>query len=416
VPLAPHPRFRLYHSGRNYRFVLRDLVTGRITRGDDTARLERSVREFVGSRNAICMPQARIGIYLTLRALGCAGKKVILSPYTIHDVINMVICAGATPVFVDIERETCNVDADRIEELIDGDVGAVMITHLHGLACDVERIREICARHDVPLLEDSAQAFGCRVGGKSVGTFGKAGIFSFGMAKNVNSFYGGMVVTDDDALAGSIREELREWPFQTSKLLLHRILFCATGDLLTLPPVYGLLTFQVFRYGQLHNIDAITNRWRGEDDPKIKRQLPETWKRRMTPMQARLLVPQVGAVDEESRVRIGYARIYHRGLAGIPGIILPPLREDGSHVYLTFPIQVPDRMDLLNYLTRHGRDLAIQHLANNSAAPCFREYARACPMAAATAPQVLLLPTYPSYGEGQVARNIALVRRYFEAT
>src|SRR6185503_17787272 len=101
-----------------------------------------------------------------VKALIKPGRKVILSPYTIADVVNMVVCAGGEPVFADIERETCNVDAAEVERLIDDQTGAVMVTHFYGLACDIERIAKICKDRNVPLIEDAAQAFGVRVNGK----------------------------------------------------------------------------------------------------------------------------------------------------------------------------------------------------------------------------------------------------------
>lgn len=414
--LPPRPRYRLYGGVQNFAAVAKDLVLQRITQvDDDLETVQQRVCELVGARHAIFMPQARVGIYLALRALGCEGKKVVLSPYTIHDVINMVICAGAQPVFADIERETCNIDPARIEALVDDQTGAVLITHLHGLACDVERITALCAAKKVPLVEDSAQAFGTRVNGRWMGTFGAAGIYSFGMAKNINSFYGGMVVTDDDGIHRWILDEMRSWPYQSPAELLNRVFFCLTGEILTAPPVFGSSTYWIFRFGQLHEIDAITKRWRGEDHPEIKREIPESYLCRMTPMQARLIDQQIDDIDRHTSTRIDHARVYHRGLDGISQIILPPLREDGTHIYLTFPVQVPDRNDLLNFLTRHGRDLAIQHMANNADAECFREYFRDCPNSRATSDQVLLLPTYPGYGLAEAGKNVALIRRYFGA-
>jgi perosamine synthetase len=409
----PRSRQRFYGSSTNYAAVARDALLGRIGSGDDVARVEDGLAAQLGARHAVLMPQARVGIFLVLRALTRTRKKVVLSPYTIHDVINMVICAGAEPVFADIDRATCNIDTRQIEQLVDGDTGAVMVTHLHGLACDVEGAARVCRERGVPLVEDTSQAFGARVGGRRLGTFGRAGIFSFGMAKNVNCLYGGAVVTDDEALADELRAELAALPYTSAGVLLRRAAFCLSGDLLTWPPIFKAATYWAFRYGYLHGVEALNKRVRGEDAPTLRTEIPESYLRRITPMQARLLVPQLGRADRLSEIRTGYARIYDAGLADVPEVLAPPARDDGSHIYLNYAIQVADRHALLRYLMTHGRDLTVQHMGNNADYGCYEAWKRDCPNARATAGQVLLLPTYPGYGEDEVQRNVELIRRYF---
>ena len=410
----PRSRQRFYGRSTNYVSVARDALLGQIQSGDSVPRVERDLAAQVGTRHAVLMPQARVGIFLVLRALTRTNKRVVLSPYTIHDVINMVICAGAEPVFADIDRRTCNIDTRQIEQLIDGHTGAVMVTHLHGLACDIEGAAAVCRARGVPLVEDASQSFGARVAGRRLGTFGAAGIYSFGMAKNVNCLYGGAVVTDDDALAAQLRSELAALPYTDSSVLLRRAAFCLSGDVLTWPPIFKAATYWAFRYGYLHGVEALNKRVRGEDAPEIKTEIPEHYLRRMTPMQARLLVPQLRDADRGAEIRRGYAKLYDAGLAGIPEVLAPPARDDGSHIYLNYAIQVPDRHALLRYLMSHGRDLTVQHMGNNADYPCYAAWKRDCPNARATASQVLLLPTYPGYGEDEVQRNVRLIRRYFD--
>ena len=409
---SPRSRARFYARSTNYTGVARDALRGRIHEGDDVAAVERELAAFLGVTHAVAMPQARVGIYFTLKFLTATKKKVILSPYTIHDVINMVICAGATPVFADIDRKTCNIDTAEVAKLIDDDTGAVMVTHLHGLACDIEGVAEVCRAKGVPLVEDTSQSLGARVNGRRLGTFGDAGIFSFGMAKNVNCLYGGLVTTERADLAAYLRTNLEGLPYQDAELLLKRAAFCLTGDVMTADVIFPLSTFWIFRFGYLHQIEALNKRWRGEDAPTIKERIPEHYLRRMTPMQARLLLPQIADIDRLSQIRIGYARIYDR-LSRIPEIITPPLREDGSHIYLNYAIQVPDRHALLRYLMQHGRDLTVQHMGNNADYEAYARWHRNCPNARATGTSVLLLPSYPGYGESEVRKNVELVERYF---
>jgi dTDP-4-amino-4,6-dideoxygalactose transaminase len=411
--VQPLPRFRIYSRPRDYWAIAREVATRAWLRGSSCGELEEAIEKKQGVAHAICVAKARVGIFLAVRAIVRPGQRVVLSPYTISDVINMVICAGGVPVFADLERETCNVDPAEVERLIDAETGAVMVTHLHGLACDMERISAICRERGVALLEDAAQAFGARVAGRPVGSFGDAGIYSFGMYKNLNAFFGGMLVTPHRELAEHIRSEVAGFPPQELGYFLSKTSTGLASDVATWPPLFKSLTYRIFRFGFLHEVALLNNQVTVDQHPEIKRELPESYLRRMTPMQARLVLDQLDRVDEHVRARIRAAERYHAGLCDLPDVLLPPLRTDSSHTYSYFPIQVPDRADFLRYMMRERRDVAGQHLHNCADLPCFEPYHRDCPNARATARSVVLLPTYPRYGAADIDRNVELARRYF---
>jgi perosamine synthetase len=411
--VQPLPRFRIYSRPRDYLAIARDVATRRWLEGDECRELERAIEARQGVAHAICAAKARVAIFLAVRALVPRGRKVVLSPYTISDVVNMVICAGAVPVFADLERETCNVDPAEVERCIDSETAAVLVTHLHGLACDVERIAAICRERGVALIEDAAQAFGARSGGRPVGSFGDAGIYSFGMYKNVNAFFGGMLVTPHAELAGRLRAELASFPPQEIGYFLSKAASGLVSDVATWPPLFRALVYRIFRFGFLHDVAFLNDQLAVDQHPESKRELPETYLRRLTPMQARLVLGQLDRVDADIRTRIRAAERYHAGLRDVGEIRLPPLRSDFSHTYGTFPIQVPDRQDFLRFLMRERRDVAAQHLHNCADLPCFRDFHRECPNARETARSLVLLPTYPRYGPADVDRNIEATRRYF---
>jgi len=144
-----------------------------------------------------------------------------------------------------------------------------------------------------------------------------------------------------------------------------------------------------------------------------KDRIPESYLQRMTPMQARLVLSKIDRVEMDNAERVRYARIYYEGLSDLADLILPPLRKDGSHIYTNYPIQYRDRQSLVKWLMEHHRDIGVQHLKNCADLPAFQEYYRDCPNARATANDVILLPTYPRYGEGEVRRNVHVIKSFF---
>ena len=411
--LGSPARLRLYTSLGLYADTVAALAGGKMSRGDDVATLEDALKRLTGAKHAIATPLARVGLYLAIKHTIKPGQNVILSPYTIADVVNMVLCAGGVPVFADIDRASCNISAASIASLIDENTGAVLVTHFYGQLADMDAILPLCAKHSVPVLEDAAQAFGGKHHGKPAGTLGRGGVFSFGMYKNINSFYGGAIVTDDDAMAANVRAEIATWPLQSSKMLLSKIVSAGITDLVTSPLLFRTVMFRFFRWAFVNDIDTINNKLKIDTDPKMVTTLPENYRARMTPLQAKLVTKQLNLLEPHMATRLSYARLYHEGLKDIPEITVAPLREDGSHIYWYFPIQHHDRKALVAGVMRRGRDITMSYHRNCAAVPCFAAYARHCPNAQATADSLIYLPAYPRYGEDEVRKTIAAIRDYF---
>jgi perosamine synthetase len=408
---APQPRSRLYTTVASYA----GLIAGSAEDEREVAKLESALAARLSVAHVIAVPQARVGIYLALKHLVRPDQKVILSPYTIADVVNMVVCAGATPVFADIANDgSCNIDPAAVAELLDteSNVGAVMVTHFYGLACEMEPLRQACAHAGVPLLEDAAQAFGVRTAAGQVGTIGHAGIFSFGLLKNVTGFLGGAVATNDADLAQALRAELETFPVTPKDILWKKAAKGAAFDLATFPPVFNSAVYWLFRYAYLHNMDFFSNKLDTDANPVAYQTFPQRYAYRMSGAQAAIIRAQLDRYEAQSMERISKAALYYEGLKDLPDLTLPPLRKDGSHSYFYFTVLARDRDALARSMTRQYRDVQISHHRNCASLSCFTEYARPCPNAEAAAGEALYLPTYPGYRDDQVKANIAAIRRH----
>jgi dTDP-4-amino-4,6-dideoxygalactose transaminase len=410
---APYPRYRIYTRPNSYIALARDFLLGRVRRGDDVRRLEEKLCGMLDVPFAVCVPQARVGIYLAIKTLIQPGQGVVMSPYTIADVVNMVICAGGCPVFADIDQPSCNISPANIAPLIDADTGAVLIAHLHGLAAPSHEILQTCRQHGVALVEDAAQAFGGKERGKYVGTIGDAGIYSFGMYKNINAWFGGAIVSSSESFIDQIRSELQQWEYERTTKILWKAKQGFVTDVATFPPLFRLMTYRVFRYGFLNDVDWINRMVDPELDTSRKKSFPGDFQARLTPFQARLGMSQLARIEPDNQERIRRAELYRAGLAGLDGLILPPEPRDSTDIYTYYPVQYKDLRKLLKYAMRHRRDFAPQHLRNCADLPGFSEFYRDCPESRETAQQVAILPTYPRYPLTEVEKNIQVLRSFF---
>ncbi|HEY9768036.1 MAG TPA: DegT/DnrJ/EryC1/StrS aminotransferase family protein [Coleofasciculaceae cyanobacterium] len=414
--LSPSPRNRLYTDLNSYTQFLGYVLGGRfINSKKDIDRFEHELRLRFSSRYAICVSQCRIGIYFAVKALIKPGQEVILSPYTIADVINMVIFAGGRPVFADVDRSTCNISATDVESLITANTGAVLITHLHGVAAEAHRIKAICDRSNIPMIEDCAQSFGVKEQGKPVGTIGEVGIFSLEMHKNLPTWRGGVVVTERDDVMEKIQAESQNFSTSPLPLLFSKLKSGLKHDLVTSSLFFPLI-YPILRFSTLKNVEAINKSTRRKpQESEAASELPDVYKSYYTSFQARIGLSQLKQVDTKIEKRIEYGRMYHEGLKDIDELILPPLQADKSITYLWYPLQCPDREALRTFMFEHGRDIALGHFINNADTPRFEEFYRDCPNARQVAQDLLYLPTYPSYSRRDVEKNIEVIRLYFNS-
>jgi dTDP-4-amino-4,6-dideoxygalactose transaminase len=414
---APQPRSRLYTSRSAYLKSGAAIFAGQGYEGPGAKKLEQTLSEIHGCP-AVAMPMARVGIYLTLKHLIRPGQKVILSPYTISDVVNMVLCAGGVPAFADIEPTgTCNINPERVLELLKttADVGAVLVTHFYGLICDIRPILSECERRGIPVIEDAAQAFGAKLDGAPAGSMGHAGILSFGLLKHVTGFVGGAVLTRDPGLEQKIRQELAGFPVFPRKRLLQKVMAGAKFDLATSRVLFDSAVYWIFRYAYLHDVKFFNNKLDTDMSPVSYSDFPAKYAYQLSSVQAEIVRQQLPHFEQDIRDRIASACLYHDGLSGLPGLMLPPLRNDGSHIYLYFSVLAAERDKLALFMTREMRDVQISHHRNCASLECFSEYRRDCPHSELASQRVIYLPLYPGYRRDQIQANVEAIRRFFRS-
>ncbi|HLF55376.1 MAG TPA: aminotransferase class I/II-fold pyridoxal phosphate-dependent enzyme [Thermoanaerobaculia bacterium] len=186
--------------------VLETLRSGWLTAGPKTRRFEELFAERVGARHAVATNSCTAALHLALVALGVTrDDEVVTSPVTFPATANVVLHQGARPVFVDVEEATLNLDVARIEGRITSRTRVILPVHLAGNPCRMDEIHELAARRGLRVVEDAAHAVGARYREHPVGSLSDATCFSFYPIKNMTAIEGGMVTTDDAALAARIR-------------------------------------------------------------------------------------------------------------------------------------------------------------------------------------------------------------------
>lgn len=186
--------------------VLEVLASGRYIGGSPIETFEQQFAAYIGTTDCVSCNSGTDALYLALRTLGIgAGDEVITSPFTFFATAEMISAVGATPVFVDIEPQTFNLDLEKLEAAMTERTKAVIPVHLFGQPLNMARLMQIAQAHQLWVIEDCAQATGATWNGQTVGSIGHLGCFSFYPTKNMHSLEGGMVTTGDPELARTLR-------------------------------------------------------------------------------------------------------------------------------------------------------------------------------------------------------------------
>ena len=188
--------------------------------GENVNKFEEELANYVGIKNAAALSAGTAAIHMAFKALDVKKDDIVFcSDLTFSATVNPIIYQNATPVFIDSEKETWNMDPKALEKAFEKykNPKAVIVVHLYGTPAKIEEIKEICDKHKVPLVEDAAESLGAIYKEKQTGTFGKYGVYSFNGNKIITTSGGGMLVSDDEK---SI-EKVRFWSTQSREKARH---------------------------------------------------------------------------------------------------------------------------------------------------------------------------------------------------
>jgi dTDP-4-amino-4,6-dideoxygalactose transaminase len=324
--------------------AIEDVVDGTAyINGPATQQFEKEAAKYLGVKHAIGLNSGTDALIIGLRALGVKpGDEVITTPFSFFATAESISMIGATPVFVDIEKDSFNIDCSLIEQAITDKTAAIMPVHLFGRPCNIKEIVALAEKHDLKVIEDCAQSFGATVDGKQTGSFGNGGAFSFFPTKNLGAMGdGGLFVTDSDAAAHS-----------ALKLRNHG------------------------------GIDKYSNDELGYNS-------------RLDSIQAAILSVKLKYIDKYNADRREVAMRYNELLAGIDGVITPEVCH--GHVFHQYTVRITDasRDEVHAAMMKAGIGCMIYYPTPQDLLPVYGLNESPHKVSAEAAAQVMSLPMWP---------------------
>jgi len=353
------------------------LKSGWITTGSRCTELEQQFKAFTGCTHAVAVTSATAGMHLLLHELGIGpGDEVITPSMTWVSTVNLITLCGATPVFVDVDRDTLMTTADHVEEALTDRTKLIVPVHFAGATLDLDPLRALARRRGVPLIEDAAHAAGAEYDAKPIGRSGTA-IFSLHPIKNLTTGEGGVICTDSEALATRVR--------------MRRF--------------HGLAvdTYQRETQGRAPQAEVI--------EPGYKYNLPD--------MNAALGVSQLRRLTEMNAKRAALARRYRELLEPVHGVLPLGLPAHSmTHAWHLFVVRVePERAgltrdELMARLKAHGIGTGLHFRAAHTH-KYYREKARPrhpLPNTEWNSARICSLPLFPDMRLDDVDRVVDAIR------
>ncbi|MFW2489363.1 DegT/DnrJ/EryC1/StrS family aminotransferase [Clostridium chromiireducens] len=299
--------------------------------GKNVIEFEKEFAEYIGVKHAISVGNGTDALVIALKSLGIGnGDEVITSTFTYFASAEAISAVGATPVFVDVEKETFNIDPTKIEEKITKKTKAIIPVHIFGQSARMDEINEIAKKYKLKVIEDAAQAVGSKYKGRMVGTLGDVACFSFFPTKNLScAGDGGMIVTNDDSIA-TIATALRTHGSGENGQRAYNLLNNITEEVETFKggddTVYNPLKYYNYLIGFNSRLDAI---------------------------QAAILRVKLPHLNVWNERRREIAKIFDRELKD-SNVVVPTIDKENETVYHQYVLQSDDRESMLSRLKEKG--------------------------------------------------------------
>jgi dTDP-4-amino-4,6-dideoxygalactose transaminase len=358
--------------------VVETLRSGWLTTGPKVKLFEAQFAQRVGVRHAVAVNSATAALHLALEAVGVrAGDEVLVPTMTFASTGEVVVHLGATPVLVDCEPATLNLDPERIEEKITPRTKAIIPVHYGGQPCDMDRILTIARKYNLRVIEDAAHALPARYGDRTIGTIGDVTCFSFYANKTITTGEGGMATANSDELAERMRI-----------MSLHGI----SKDAWKRFSAEGTWYYEILAPGYKFN---------------------------MTDMAAALGVHQLERCDDFWSARARLAWLYDQALADVPEIQTPTVQLDRQHAWHLYVIQLSleqlriDRNQFIQELNEAGVGTSV-HYTPLHMHPYYRDVfhyqPEDLPVAEAVSRRIISLPIYPKMSDADVEHVVDTIK------
>jgi len=414
--LKAYPRHSVDISKKEYEKILSLLFSSRMLEGNYVSRFESLFAEYVNVRFAISMPSARLGLYALLKYFSFPeASEVIMTPFTHWSIFSVIKSCGLKPVFVDIDESTYNITPAMVKDNITKETKLLIITHIWGQPCEMDGFIGMKKEFGIKIIEDCAMACGATYDNKKVGSFGDASIFSFGKAKSISTFGGGMFCTSNSEICEGIRNIMLDFKDEKRGSLLVNIINTVIASILTKPAVFFISLYPIMRLLNLRDpYNPIEHR---KDTSIFLDDIPDEWRIKYSNIQAAAGIEQLKNLDLRNEKRLENSCFLNELLSDIEGIGLPLAGPRVKHIYLYYALLIKRDINL-NAIRRKlltlGVDSQLNELTSSKELGIFGVESKDYPVFNRISQNLLIIPNGINLGRSDIEYVASAFKKTWE--
>jgi|SaaInlStandDraft_2_1057019.scaffolds.fasta_scaffold12553_3 perosamine synthetase len=298
------PRGIVYHKIKSDVISLLSSLFFKLDDPNKIRVFEEKFAKYMGCKFSISFPFARTAIYYALRIEDFpAGTEIIMPPISIKAILDVVLELKLKPVFVDIDLDTLSFDIDQLKSSINGNTKAIIITYLFGMVPNIPEIISVCNKNNLFIIEDFSQCLNGKFKGKKVGSFGDIGVYSSSSIKTLDTYGGGLVVSDSASIFKKMKKYQAELHSASRMNLVQKIIIDLIRNVATSRLVFHTIVFPIIRLLTFLSPNS-TMKHTGGKDVKPIITMPELWFESYTSFQASLGIKIIDSIEYSDSVRI----------------------------------------------------------------------------------------------------------------
>ena len=362
--------------------------------------------------------KARIGLFHILSFLFKNNKtknKIILSSFTVFDMINMVLLSGFEPIFIDHYKNSSQINIDQLKEKINefnDEVGAVLLTHYNVNNSELSEISNICKQNKIILIEDCAISIGSKFDNDYVGKFGDYSIFSFGFYKFINVLSGGMIFSKNKDFYNFVIEKEKNWE-EIKIYNLYKLIIKSFFVRLISSKIIFKLIFPIIKFAYKNDITLIKKLLTNDPKPHKKESFPSEYKFRLSQTQINDIIFQFKTLKYQRKLREINYKAYSEGIKNEKIIFFHNKKNLLSeNAYLNFPIIVKDKNKFISYMLNNEIDISPQFYRSVNELSFLSKYSKKTKLIQDSVSNLVTLPAYSGINKNYIRKIIETINRY----
>lgn len=367
------------------------------------------------TKKVIPISMGRFGIYLACNQISKINKnEIILSPFTIFDIVNMILCSKSKPVFCDIEKKSNHLSLSKLKSKINRKTAAIIITHYETINPEIKKIYSFCKKRNIYLINDLAIAIDSKLDKNYIYKYSDFAIYSFGFYKFISSLYGGSLFVKNSSMLESIKKQVLKFPAYSFSDLFRQIIKYIAINFFTQKNIFSFIVFPIFKFGFFHNLNIINKFTKNDPNPFINFKLKEDLFKNLNSAQINSIRENFKNLEKQRLKRKKNYIIYQKNLKDLNITLNYNEKLQGNSSFINFTILCKNKKDLKKYLMSKGFDLSQYFYRDCSSLKVFKKYGSNLKNIKDHVDKLLFLPTHHKIPTNYAKNLSSAICKYYE--